>query len=219
MRLHQNADGGVTVSAREYDIAKNTKIYEGQVVTISAGLVTAQGVSATGAILGVAAETHTGTPDPFDARNDGTRLKVYDAPHQIFRCPAPVVTATGGTATTIVAKLAGAADAYNGGWLKLVKKAEGSTNPDAVGTMYRITDFATDSGTGTFTKESGSVPFAGDEYALFMPVGFEGGNLSADGTKIVVTATASIPLRVVGRIEETNEICVIPAKHVLGKKS
>lgn len=219
MKVHQNAEGGVIASAREYDIAKTTKIYEGQVVTIAGGLVTAQGAAATTAILGVAAETHTGVADPFEPRNDGTKLKVYDAPYQIFRCPAPVVTATGGTATTIVATLAGAADAYNGGWLKLVKKAEDSTNPDAVGTMYRITDFATADGTGTFTKESGSVPSAGDEYALFMPFGFEGGNLSADGTKIVVTATASIPLRVVGRIEETNEICVIPAKHALGKKS
>lgn len=219
MFVHQNVGGGVLVSAREYDIAANTKIYAGQVVTLANGLVTAQTAAGTGAVLGVAAETHTGTPDPFNLRNDGVKIKVFDAPGQVFRCPAPVVAATGGTATTITANLAGAADVYNGGWLKLVKKAEGSTNPDAVGTMYRITDFATTDGTGTFTKESGSVPFAGDEYALFMPVGFEGGNLSAGGDKIVVTATASIPLRVIGRIEETDEITVIAAKHLLGKKA
>lgn len=219
MKIHQNVDGGVFASAREYDIAENTKIMAGQVVALTAGLVTAQGAAATTAVLGVAAETHSGQADALNPRANGKKILVYDAPNQVFRCAAPVVTATGGTATTIVAKLAGAADAYNGGWMKLTKKAEGSTNPDAVGTMYRITDFAADAGTGTFTKESGSVPYAGDEYALFMPVGFEGGNLSADGDKLVVTATASIPMRVIGRIEETNEITVIMTKHLLGKKS
>ena len=219
MKKHQNVDGGTFASAREYDIAESTKIYAGQVVDLTAGLVTTHAAAGTGAILGVAAENHTGTPDAFNPRNDGKKILVYDAPHQVFRCPAPILEATGGSATTLTAVCAGAADVYNGGYLKLVEKAEGSTNTDAVGTIVRITDFATADGTGTFTKASGGVPFKGDKYALFMPVGFEGGNLSAGGEKIVVTATASIPLRVIGRIEETNEITVIATKHLLGKKS
>ncbi len=219
MKTHQNVDGGTFASAREYDIAVATKIMAGQVVDLTVGLVTAHAAAGTGAVLGVAAETHTGEADALNPRNNGTKILVHDAPNQVFRCPAPILEATGGTATTLTAKLAGAADVYNGGWLKLVEKAENSTNTDAVGTVYRVEDFATTDGTGTFTKANGGIPSVGDKYALFMPVGFEGGNLNATGEKIVVTATAAIPLRVIGRIEETNEITVIASKHLLGKKS
>ena len=215
MRVYQNVDGGTFASAREYDIAANTKIYAGQLVDLTGGLVTAHAAAGTGAVLGVAAEYHSGAPDMLDPRADGVKIRVYDAPHQVFACPAPVVTASGGSATTVKAAAAGAASAYVGGWLKLRSKAAGSTNTDTVGTMRRITAFATTDG-GTFTVEEGGVPAAGDEYILFPPVGFAGGNLDEEGGAIVLTATAAIPLRVIGRIETTNEIAVIPTKHVLG---
>ena len=219
MKVFQNIDGGTIQSCREYDIAPATKIEVGQVVDLTTGLVTAHAAAGTGAILGVAAEYHSGEADALNPRANGTKILVYDAPGQVFVCKAPeMVALAGGSATTLKATVAGAADVYNGGYLKLVSKAEGSTNTDAIGTVYRIEDFATDAGTGTFTKAQGGVPSEGDVYALFMPVGFEGGNLDAKGCKIVVTATAALPLRVVGRLEASGEIMVTPVKHLLGYK-
>ena len=217
MKVHQNINGGVIHSHREYDIDPATKIHEGQVVDLKNGVVVAHAVGGTGAILGVAAEYHSGVADALNPRANGTKISVWDGPGQVFRCPAPKVTAlAGGTATTVKATLAGAASVYVGGCLKLVAKAADSTNTDAIGTVRRITAFATDSGTGTFTLSEGGIPTAGDEYVLFPPIGFTGGNLDAEGQKLVVTATATMPLRVVGRIEETDEIAIAPAKHAFG---
>lgn len=217
MKVHQNIDGGVIHSHREYDIDPATKIQNGQVVDLVNGLVVPHAVGGTGAVLGVAAEYHSGTADALDPRSNGPKINVWDGPGQVFSCPAPKLTAlAGGSATTVKATLAGAASVYVGGHLKLVAKAADSTNTDAIGTVRRITAFATDSGTGTFTLTEGGVPASGDEYVLFPPVGFAGGNLDASGQKLVVTATAAMPLRVVGRIEETNEITVMAGKHVFG---
>lgn len=217
MKVHQNIDGGVIHSHRRYDIDPATVIHEGQVVDLKNGLVVAHAAAGTGAILGVAAEYHSGAPDALNPRSDGPDILVWDAPGQVFRCGAPKLTALeGGSATTVKATLAGAASVYVGGHLKLVAKAADSENTDAIGTVRRISAFATDGGTGTFTLSEGGVPAAGDEYVLFPPVGFSGGNLDADGKRLVVTATAAMPLRVVGRIEETDEITVAPAKHVFG---
>lgn len=216
MKVYQNINGGAINSKREYDINPATKIHAGQVVDLQNGQVVAHAVAGTGAVLGVAAEYHGGTPDALDPRSDGPKISVWDGPGQVFSCPAPkLVAQAGGSATTVKAAVAGAASVYVGGWLKLVKKAEGSGNTDAVGTARRITAFATADGVGTFTLSTGGVPAAGDEYVLFPPTGFAGGNLDADGQKIVLTATAALPLRVVGRIEETDEITVMAAKHVL----
>lgn len=216
MKVFQNLDGGTFVSAREYDIAEGTVISEGQVVDLASGLVVAHAAAGTGAVLGVAAEYHSGAADALNPRANGKKILVYDAPHQVFVCAAPQFEASGGTATTVKSAVAGVASLYVGGYLKLVKKAAGSANTDPEGTVSRITAF---DGAGVFTKESGGTPSAGDVYALFPPIGFEGGNLDAGGTKIVVTATANIPLRVIGRLEDSQEIMVIPAKHVLGVKS
>lgn len=217
MKVYQNINGGVIHSHREYDIDPTTKIHEGQVVDLVNGLVVPHAVGGTGAVLGVAAEYHGGTPDALDPRSNGPKISVWDGPGQVFRCPAPKLTAlAGGSATTVKATLAGAASAYVGGWLKLVAKAEDSANTDAIGTVRRITAFSASDGTGTFTLTEGGVPAAGDEYVLFLPVGFAGGNLDANGQQLVVTATANLPLRVAGRIEETNEITIVPAKHVFG---
>lgn len=198
MRLYQMADSGVLVSAREYDIAASTAIREGQVVKLSDGLVVAAAAGETGAILGVAAESHSGQADALDPRADGKRIMVVDAPGAIFQCAAPKLTAASGTATTIVAP-EGSLAAFTsgdlkGGYVKLIEKVEGSANADAVGQVRRIESYAN----GTLTVESGGAAAAGDVYAIFPPVGFAKGNLSADGTALVLSATANLPVKVVG---------------------
>ena len=217
MKLYQMADGGVLASAREYDIAAGTAIKEGQVVKLSAGLVVSTAAGETGAVLGVAAESHSGQADALSPRENGEGLMVYDAPGAIFQCAAPEVTVTSGSDTTLVAT--GIAsfvnDDFNGGFVKLLRKAANSTNTDLIGQVRRITDFVADS--KTFTLESGGVPYAGDVYAVFPPIGFARGNLSADRTGLVLTASASLALKVVGRDLTLDKINVKARKHTLAE--
>ncbi len=121
MKALQNADGHVGITRRAYPIATNTSIKEGSVVKISAGLVVAAAANETATILGVAAETHEGTADPLNPRNNGAEIYVYDNPGLIWECDAPIITASGGSATTVTAAstqvASSTADIFNGGVL------------------------------------------------------------------------------------------------------
>ena len=211
MKAFQNINGAVAYSAREYDIAPETVITAGQVVKLVDGLVVAAVAVETSDILGVAAEYHAGKEDALNPRSDGKKILVYDAPGLVFICQAPIVEATGGDATSLVTAVAGTADAYVGGYIKLIEKAEGSTNSDPVGKIDRVTAYAD----GTFTKANGGTPAVGDKYAIFPPVGFVGGNLDASGERIILTAsTADFALKVVGRDEGSNSIMLQATKHI-----
>ena len=208
--MHQimDANGGVIHSVREYDIAKTTSVVVGAVVKLSEGLVVKAAAGETGAVLGVAAEAHTGTEDALNTRNDGKKILVNDAPCAIFACPAPVLGAdTGGNATTV--KFTGAtgigADAFNGGYIK-----------DSTGAVRRITDSAESTGAITLTVETGKVVEEGETFVLYPPLGFNKGNLNSDATGIVLTATASMSIKVVGRDEVTDEVWLMASKHALG---
>lgn len=214
MKFYQKLDGGAHISAREYKVAPDADIKEGSLVKLSGGMVVAAAAAETGALLGVAAENHSGSADALDPRADGDRLLVVDDPAAVYQCAAPCVTATGGTATTLVATgiAVFADDDFNGGSVKLVSKAAGSANTDAVGTVRAITDFAASD--KTFTLPSGGAPSAGDVYAVFPPVGFAKGSLNAGRDGVVLSATASLPLRVIGADEALNRISVMVKKHV-----
>ena len=216
MKFYQKLDGGVLVSAREYDIAYNTAIKEGQLVKLSGGKVVSAVAADTGALLGVAAEAHSGVADALDPRANGTKLLVIDDPSAVYQCAAPTVTVASGSATTLVftAGQYFAADDFNGGCVKLVSKASGSTNTDAIGTVRAISDYAvTASTSGTFTIATGGTPYAGDVYAVFPPVGFAKGNLSTNRDSIVLTASANLPVRVIGADIEAGKINVMVKKH------
>lgn len=218
MKFYQKLDGGVHISAREYDIAYNTAIAEGQVVKLSEGLVVSAAAGETGAILGVAAEAHSGQADALDPRANGTRIRVYDDPDAVYQCAAPEVTALGGSATTleVTALKVFAADDFNGGYIKLISKASGSTNTDELGTVRRVTDFSLDNATptkGVLTVASGGAPYAGDVYALFPPLGFAKGNLDSTKTGLVLTATNNLPLRVVGHDRALGRVDLAVKKH------
>ena len=217
MNVYQKADGSVLYSGREYDVAAATALYAGQVVTLSEGLVTAAAQKQTGAVLGVAAETHSGVPDALNPRNDGKRVLVLDAPDLIFSCDAPRITASSGSATTIVS--AGikdfSADDFNGGYVKLLSKAEGSTNTDELGCVRRITDFAASGGAGTLTVESGGTPASGDVYLLFPPVGFAKGQLDAQLQKLDLGDTCALAMKVVGADRAQGKVWMMAKSHVL----
>ena len=216
MKFFQKLDGGVTISAREYDIAYNADIKEGSLVKLSEGKITAAGAAETGALLGVAAENHSGVADALNPRANGTKIMVIDDPEAVFQCKAPQVTAASGSATTLVftAGQYFAADDFNGGYVKLVSKAAGSTNTDAIGTVRAITDYAvTASTSGTFTIASGGTPYAGDIYEVFPPVGFAKGNLDSGRQGIVLSASASISVRVIGADIDHDKVNVMIKKH------
>lgn len=206
MRQIMDVSGAVLHSEREYDIAANTAIVPGQVVKLSDGLVVAAVAAETGAILGYALEHHPGTADALNPRANGRRILVQDSPGAIAESPAPVITATGGTSTTITAACTVnfAADVFNGGYVK-----------DRNGKVRRITDSAASGSVLTLTVESGDTPSSGDPFIVFLPLGFSAGNLSSDGRKIVLTGTASLPLTVVGRDEARNMIWTVATKHAL----
>ena len=221
MKVFQKADGSVLFSAREYDIAYNTAVKAGQVVALSEGLVVVAAANITTQILGIAAENHSGVADAMDPRANGTKIMVYDDPLLIFQCPVPIVAATGGSATTMTASTLAAFsnDDFNGGYLVLVEKAAGSTNTDPIGKVDRITDYGYNStGTvSTFTKASGGTPYEGDKYAVYPPIGFRKGNLdSTTRDKLVLTATASLPLKVVGKDIDAGCVNMMALLHALG---
>lgn len=217
MKTVQTAAGGM-LSKREYPIATSTDIKEGQIVKLSAGLVVKAAAAETTAVIGVAAETHSGAADQLNPRSNGTKIMVWDCPDVIMEQKAPRLTATGGTATTVVGTIAGAADVYNNGYLKLVAKAADSTNTDPIGAVKKITDFATSEGTGTFTVASGGAANAGDVYEVYPPLGFQGGNIdSTDFNKLVLSATnTNLILKVVAHDTALGLIRLMFTKHFLG---
>lgn len=206
MRQIMDVCGEMIHSEREYDIAPETKVLAGQVVKLAEGLVVPAGAGETGAILGYAAENHTGADDVLNPRAKGGRIVVQDAPGAVAESPAPVLTATGGTETTITVggMAAFAANAFKGGYVK-----------GADGYVRRITASAVANNVLTLTVESGTAPAEGDRFVLFPPVGFTGGNLDPEGRKLVLSATAALPLMVMGRDETGNMIWTVATKHML----
>lgn len=220
MKFYQKLDGGVHISAREYDIAHDTAISAGQCVKLSGGKVVSAAADETGALLGVAAENHSGTADALDARSNGTKIFVIDDPATVFQCPAPRVTAAaGGSSTTLVVTelKAFSADDFNGGCVKLVSKVTGSTNTDEIGTVRAITDFATTgspASSGTLTLAEGGTACVGDVYELFPPIGFAKGNLNGAKDALTLSASASLPLRVIGADAGRDSVSLMVKKHL-----
>lgn len=219
MKVRFDVTGSQIHKAREYDIATNTSIAVGQIVKLVNGLVVAAVAGETSPILGIAAESHTGTADALNERNNGTKILVTDSPTLAFGCKAPLVTATGGTATTIVdTELATFVDDdFVGGYVKLAEKVSGSAIEDGEGTVYRITASVAATNTLTIDKTTAGVVKAGDKFLLFPPIGFGKGNLAADGG-LSLAATAALPIRVVGRDETVDEVHFMAALHELGNK-
>ena len=219
MRVARSFDSSMS-STKDYNIATNTDIKQGQLVKLVGGLVVACAVGETGAFLGVAEENHTGTVDTFNPRNNGTVIRVSDAPTTVFEAPAPRVTATSGSTTTMAATgvASMADDDFNGGFMKLVSKVAASTNTDSIGTVYPITDYTNSSKTFTTTKTAGGAITAGDVFEIYPPNGFGKGNLDSGISKLVLTATAALPFRSYGEDIERGLTYHIPSLHINGSK-
>ena len=223
MRPIQNAGGHVGLNARSYPIAAATAISAGEVVKLSGGLVVSSAAAASAPILGIAAENHPGVADALNARANGAEILVYDNPQLIFECPAPVIAAASGSATTIVpangdVDANSANDAFNNSVLVLISKAAESANTDPIGKHIPITDY-TASGT-VITKASGGTPSAGDKYEVYPAVGAAvGGIASLDSTtlsKLVVSTKGATKIKCVGHDYDRHMIRLMAVEHSLG---
>ena len=224
MRPIQNAGGHTGLTVRRYPIAPDTVVYSGQVVKLSAGLAVSAAAAETGPILGIAGESHPGTNDALNSRTDGPDILVYDNPSLIFECPAPVIAAASGSATTIV-PAAGAVDStsaddsFNDSVLVLVKKAASSANTDPVGLRIPVADYAK-SGT-VITKASGGTPSAGDEYEVYPKLGAAVGGIasldSATRSLLTVTAKGATKLKCVGHDYDRHRIRLMAVEHIIAQ--
>lgn len=218
----QNADGGsVLQTARNYPIDATTEIQAGAVVKLSGGKVVLAAAAETGAILGIAAEFHSGKEDALNLRANGEWILVCDNPTLIFECAAPMIKAASGSATTIVpatgdVDASAADDAFNNAVLVLRRKAASSTNTDAVGTQIVVTDYAK---TGTvMTKASGGVPGAGDVYQVYPVIGAAIGGVASLGDKrlgITLKTVGATKLRCIGHDYERGAIKLMAIGHAL----
>lgn len=202
MKPIMDKTGSQVTAIGEYDIATGTNIGLNTVVKISSGKVVAAAVGETTAILGSAAETHTGAADAFNVRNNGLKIKVYDSPSQVFSTTAPRLTATGGTTTTLIvnnATLATFVDSdFVGGYFVLASKGATSTNTDGLGTVYPCTAFTAATKVFTTTQTAGGAITAGDIFEIYPPVGFAKGNLASTLDKYDLSATAALAIKTVG---------------------
>ena len=218
MRPVQNADGHVGLSSRPYPVEADEAIREGQVVQLSGGVVVPAVTAQTGAVLGIAAENHSGVLDGLNPRSNGTELLVYDNPGLIFECSAPEVTAESGSITTLVSSAGSLGtftdDAFNGGVLQLAAKGAESGNDDTLGMLRPVTDYA--ASTYTFTIASGGAVGKGDVYRLYPPLGFAKGGLDAALARLVVSGSGATALKVVGHDYERGMLRLMAASHSLG---
>ena len=214
-----SSSGEQITGINEYEIASATAISIGQVVKLTNNKVVLAVVGETSAILGVAAENHSGAADVLNPRSNGLKIKVYDSPNQIFESPVFRATATSGSTTTFAATaLATFADSdFVGGKLKYVAKAAATTNTDPIGTVYDVT--ASTGSTKLFTfAAAGGAFVAGDICEVYPPTGFAKGNLDSGISKLDLTATASLPVEIVGYDTNRGMLRHKAALHQLGNK-
>lgn len=169
MKFLFNLSGANTPLIKEFDIEKTTAVEAGEVVGIKDNTVTK--AADCEKVLGVCAETHTGTHDELNDRADGTKVRVIIAPDTVYSSKAPLFVAKSGTDSTLAVSSAGLSAALKSGFAVLVSKAENSSNTDIPGTKRRITGCAVSGETATLTLEAGGVPVKGDVYMLIPCVG------------------------------------------------
>lgn len=219
MRASFDGSGSQVQSQRDYQIAAGTAINQDQIVKLVAGKVVLAVAAETAPVLGTAAETHSGVQDVLNNRAIGLVIRINDSPSQVFEYAAPQAIATGGTVTTFVAAaVVGFADSdFVGGFLKLVSKIASSTNVDAIGTVYPILGSTALTGTFTIAAITGA-PSIGDVMEVYPPIGFQKGNLDVTISKLALTASAVLPIRVTGSDLNRHKVFSDCALHEHGNK-
>ena len=210
-----------TIPVMEIPIDPSVSVKRGQLLALNSGLATPSAANRSTAVLGVALETHTGQADLLDPRADGDRIRVAAGPHTVYSVPAPVLTTTDGSETTVVASgmSAYSNDDLNGWTLILRSKGEDSANPDPIGTVYKVTDFVASTKTLTVEGPGGAVS-AGDSFWAFPFPGPLKGLLNAgrDGLTLSGGTAVNLPLQMVAADPDRRELLITPLLHEFGNK-
>jgi hypothetical protein len=222
IRPYRNkAVGGFADAVAEYDVATGTAIKSGALVKITSNKVVLATTTETTDILGVAAESHSGSVSAINPRENGTKIVVYDSPLTVYKVAAPKITATGGMTTTIVSTdidSSGTDDSLNSGYAKLISKAAASTNTDAVGTIYTISDYVTSTDTLTINEAGGAVT-AGDEFAIFPPFDFTDFSYVATLDSLVLSNDGQGILKCVGYDTDEEAVLLYAVGHKYGNEN
>lgn len=226
LEAYRNAVTGDTAPlVKEFPIATTTAVTKGALVKLTANLVVLAATTEATAILGVAAENHSGAADALNPRSNGARILVFASPAQEYVAPAPIVTATGGSTTTIVSTdidSAGTDDSFNSGIAVLTYKGASSTNTDAIGTAYAISDYDADQDTLTIGTAGGNVT-AGDKFAIYPPRGFDDFSYDATLSIIELDDDGQAALKVSGYVYDDkgtpSKLILMPALHFFGNKN
>lgn len=212
--------GSVFPIIHEYDIADATAVSKGEAVRFnsaasgSTGVVEAGGTAYT-AYLGVTAEAK--------AANDGkTRIKVYDSPTAVFKADPIMTTVSATPSATVwtdsVVLLNTAADAANGGKLKIKALAAAATGTFLPGKIIPITDSATNTLTGAAASFPGNTT-VGDSAYFFPPIMATGATASAtNALTLTWAATTGTALRVVDHDLVNNKVLFMFALHQMANK-
>ncbi len=209
------------IPVRELAIASSTAVKAGQLLAVTDGLAVLSAVNRTTAVAGVALENHSGTANAADPRAAGTRIRTAAGPHTVFAAEAPYFTVTSGSSTTAAATgLSAYSDDNLNGWTVMLRsKTADSTNPDPVGTVYSVTDFAA-SGKVLTLSGLGGAPAAGDTFWVFPSCGPLKALLTTgrDGLTVNGGTPVSLPLQVVGCDYDRREIHLTATLHEFGNK-
>lgn len=210
-----------TIPVREIPVSASAVVQEGQLLALSGGLAVLSAANRTTAVLGVALENHPGEADMLNPRSNGTRILAAVGPHTVYAADAPVLTATDGSSTTVVASGLStfSNDDLNGWTLMLRSKSPESANPDAPGTLYSVTDYVASTKTLTVDGLGGAVT-EGDTFWAFPSAGPLKALLNSgrDGLTLNGATAVNLPLQVVACDYEHRQVHLYPLLHEYGNK-
>jgi hypothetical protein len=202
-----NSAGAASPCIREYEIETEEDLFKGTVVTLENGKVRKADDEDT--ILGILAESYKVAKEELNPRSGSKRVRVIVSPGMILALADKTfeVAEAGGENEIIVSGLdiPQEADAFKGGYVKLVYKNETSTNKDHVGLAREILASA---GNKLTVKEGGAAS-VGDIYALVPPCGFDAFALSGNGSVYEFSNNRGGKIKVVSALPERDhfEIC------------
>lgn len=206
MEYYINSQGLASPCIKEYEVSTTADLKKGTVLTLSNGK--AVKATASGTVLGVLAEDYKTEKDTFNPRHGGGRVRVIVSSGAVYRQPCFQTTLTAvGTATKITVAgltMPATANALKGGYVHLLKKAAGSENSDAEGSLRAISA----SSGNDLTLESGGTAAVGDVYEILPPAGFNCLALNSDSTGFEMAASASSIAQVVC-CDKANRFCEI----------
>lgn len=196
MDYYINSQGLASPCVKEYEVDTTVDLHKGTVMTLSNGKAKKAGAS--DKILGILCEHYSVKKEELNPRSGSGRVRVNVSSGAVFRQPNlfTVLTAAG-TATKIT--VAGftvptTADAFKGGYLRLVSKAADSENTDTVGTLRAVSA----SSGSELTVSSGGAAAVGDVYEILLPAGFSYLTLNSDADGYTLASSTSSKVRVVG---------------------